>query len=649
MALAFLFSLLRIKNPDFIVGDNPCGGVDAFVIDHKLRDGSAEEASSVVRELKKMRHIVPQRLEVDWPSILGAPDINPRTLPNLETAARRARYRLLGEACAKDGIDNLFLAHHADDQYETVLMRLLNGHPARGLVGMRLSNDIPECYDMHGIYQSGFLDLMRRKNPPLTYKMRKKEVYNLRKSLLSEIRSRLRISSEDTLQHLDIKPSPSSTTLPEDYFFIADEELDDSGNKHDKDSHGARQRQRPELPQLESEDGGVRICRPFLGFEKDRLRATCEANGIRWFEDHTNADPTLTTRNAVRYMAQNFELPEALRRPAVLRLSGALREAVQRDEEEASELLARTAIVDFRTNAGTMVVEFPEVEAGEGEDLERRRTVAALLVRRLIEVVSPETQFPMLPTLRGTVSRLFPQLATDAHPASNPPKPFNIASVLFTPLPPSPSPSPSPSPLPSSSSLSSSLPTDPPTKATTPRPRWFLSRAPHPSNEPVPKVTYVQRKGLPTRSDHIACKPHWTFVHKPWRLFDGRFWVRLSLRLAGTFRIAPFRAEHAKAFRRALGAEQRGRLEALLRAYAPGKVRYTLPAVYFAGEVDVAAKTARICRVASGREGRGEEMLLALPSLGVHLPGLEEMVEYEVRYKKVGEEVLGKCNIPADI
>ncbi|KEZ40945.1 Uncharacterized protein SAPIO_CDS7843 [Scedosporium apiospermum] len=624
MALAFLFSALRKHDPDFIIGDNPCGGIDAFVIDHKLRDSSTQESHAVLRELEKLRYIKPQRLALDWAELLGSPDIDPRTLPNLETAARRGRYRTLGGMCVKEGIDNLFLAHHADDQHETVLMRLLGGHPGRGLVGIRSSGDIPECNGIYRVHQSGFIDLMRRKKPPLTYKLRKKEVHDLRRSLLSEISSHLKFGLEHTLQQLDVRPHSGPPLLPEDYFSEVGV-ADDLATEHQ-----ISPRVKPDLPQLDVEDGGVRICRPLLDFEKDRLIATCEQNGVKWFEDHTNTDPTLTTRNAVRYMVRNFELPQALQRPAILQMADRLKEAIRADEEEADGLFRKTEIIDFRTNSGTLIVQLPEVEASAGDGLEKRRTAAALLVRRLIEVVTPEEQFPMLPSLRGIVSRLFPRLATEAFPAADPPKPFNIGGVLFSPLLTNPPPSQDDGDdAAAAAAASSAAPTPAP-------PCWFISRAPYKSTEPLPSLEFVQRKGMPQRGTLIRCKPDWSFVTKKWHLWDGRFWIRPRLRLAGTFAIEPFRPSHAKTFRNALEPKERERLEALLRTYAPGKVRYTLPAIYYKGSIDWATMTARI--------GDGET-LLALPSLGVQLPRLGEIVEYQVRYKKVGEDVLRKCDM----
>ncbi|SPO05297.1 uncharacterized protein DNG_07984 [Cephalotrichum gorgonifer] len=606
MALAYLFSLLRTQNPTFLIGDSPCSDVTAMVIDHKLRPNSAQEARAVVAELGKMRHISPRVLELNWG------DVDPLTLTNLETAARRLRYRLLGETCAWGNIDNLFLGHHADDMHETVLMRLLGGHPARGLAGMRRSNDIPECYDMHGAYQSGFVDQMAGKRPPLTYNIRRKEAHGLRRDLLSDMRPQLRVPIDDRLSYLDVKPRPP----PEDHEnYTYEEGYDDLIEEWGGET--PRSKEKPELDQLDTEDGGVRICRPLLDFEKDRLIATCEQNGITWFEDPTNADPGLTTRNAVRHLVRNHELPEALRRPAILRLAERVRERVQGEEEEARQLLLeRTNVLDFRTNAGTLEVEFPDLHPGE--DLERNRTVAALLVRRIIEVVSPETHSPALPSLQGTVSRLFPRLATPAHPTSQPAS-FNIASVLLSRLPDGSS---------SSSSGAGAA-------------RWLLSRAPYPAPNPLPEAHYFQAKGFPHHGHGVVrMKPRWTYVRKKWRLFDGRFWVLLRLRIPGRFTVAPFRPEHSKAFKAALGREERERLEALLVGHAPGKVRYTLPAVYYDGVVDLEGDGGG---TVPGRGGLG--MMVALPSLGVHLPGLEKLMTYEVRYKKVDREILEKCHM----
>ena len=586
MALALLFSLLRARDPNIVIGDNPCGGAHAFVVDHKMRPESKNESLAVVTELSKLDHIDAHRLELNW----GRDD--PASIKGIETAARRLRYRALGSACVTYGVDALLLGHHADDVHETVLMRLLRGQSGRGLRGTEPFNDIPECDGLHGLHKSGFLDIMRTNTPPLTYKQRRRDSLSLRRRLLDDMRSELRLWGDDTLEHLRPKRrrQPDDPDMLDGVFADAAERLE---------SPAAR---RASLAQLDTEEGGVRVCRPFLGFAKERLVATCEAHGVRWFEDPTNADPALTERNAVRHVLRSAEVPVALRRPAILDLAARVRARVAAEEDEADALLGSTEVLDLRTNAGTMVVELPDVQPGE--DPERSRTVAGLLLRRLMSAVSPEPQPPPLTSLQGAISRLFPALATPAHPASSPPS-FPAASVLFTRLP-------------------------------APTPRWHLSRAPYPSTQPLPSIPLHQPKGMPNYGPMTRIKSHWAWKHRPWALFDGRFWLRLRLRLAGTVTLAPFRPEHAKAFRSALPEADYRRLEQLLLAYAPGKVRWTLPAVYYEGALDVENGVATI---------GGTRTLLGLPSLDVRLPGSEKFVQWDVRYKKVDAGVLARCGM----
>jgi tRNA(Ile)-lysidine synthase len=99
--------------------------VEAATVDHGLRAESADEAKAVAKLCARLG--VGHRI-LQWK---GA---KPAT--RLQERAREARYRLLVDHAKAIGADALVTAHHADDQAETVLFRLLRGSGVAGLRGM---------------------------------------------------------------------------------------------------------------------------------------------------------------------------------------------------------------------------------------------------------------------------------------------------------------------------------------------------------------------------------------------------------------------------------------------------------------------------------------------------------------------------------
>ncbi len=99
-------------------------------VDHGLRgEASAAEAEFVQKTAEDYNYRVELRqVEVR--------DFSRSQKLSLETAARELRYRAFAGVAKKYDCRRLFLAHHADDNVETVLINLFRGTGAKGLAGM---------------------------------------------------------------------------------------------------------------------------------------------------------------------------------------------------------------------------------------------------------------------------------------------------------------------------------------------------------------------------------------------------------------------------------------------------------------------------------------------------------------------------------
>ncbi len=152
--------------------------VVAIHVDHDLRETSAQDAFFVMNYCKKNR-IRSYKFKVNVKKI--AKESN----QSIETAARDARYGVFESLIKKGIVDKIALAHHMEDQAETVLLHLFRGSGVAGARGMEykkrnmyirpmlqthknaiqeylLSNDIPYVEDetnKEDIYQRNFIRL----------------------------------------------------------------------------------------------------------------------------------------------------------------------------------------------------------------------------------------------------------------------------------------------------------------------------------------------------------------------------------------------------------------------------------------------------------------------------------------------------------
>lgn len=99
-------------------------------VDHRWREESAQEAR-IIEKLAAL-HQVPLFLKVLDPALMQG---------SLEEASRNARLLFFKEIIAREGFDYLALAHHADDQAETVLKRLFEGASFQTLGSMKMHSE----------------------------------------------------------------------------------------------------------------------------------------------------------------------------------------------------------------------------------------------------------------------------------------------------------------------------------------------------------------------------------------------------------------------------------------------------------------------------------------------------------------------------
>ena len=99
--------------------------------EHGIRGEESLADAAYVKDFCAARKIPFAVASADVPAEAAARGLS------LETAARELRYAFLERVRQERRFDSIAVAHHADDQSETVLMRLLRGTGTQGLAAMR--------------------------------------------------------------------------------------------------------------------------------------------------------------------------------------------------------------------------------------------------------------------------------------------------------------------------------------------------------------------------------------------------------------------------------------------------------------------------------------------------------------------------------
>ena len=116
LALAFLMKLYSLKH-----------NINCyfFIVDHKLRNDSTNEACKVKKILNKLS------IKAEIIAWNGR-----KPSKNIQSLARKKRYELLFLRCKKLKIQNLVIGHHLDDLYENFFLRMIRGSGLKGLVSL---------------------------------------------------------------------------------------------------------------------------------------------------------------------------------------------------------------------------------------------------------------------------------------------------------------------------------------------------------------------------------------------------------------------------------------------------------------------------------------------------------------------------------
>lgn len=143
----FLFLLLKYFNINFI----------AAHVDYGWRKTSSEEAL-FLKDFSEEKNVVFKLLQAKKAPLMSN---------NSENNAREIRFKFFRSLCEEEDLSGVFLAHHLDDQIETVLKRFLEGASLwnlRGLVAYKKMEKILILRPLLILHKQEILNFLRKIN-----------------------------------------------------------------------------------------------------------------------------------------------------------------------------------------------------------------------------------------------------------------------------------------------------------------------------------------------------------------------------------------------------------------------------------------------------------------------------------------------------
>ncbi|MCJ1275724.1 hypothetical protein MMC21_003527 [Puttea exsequens] len=343
------------------------------------------------------------------------------------------------------------------------------------------------------------------------------------------------------------------------------------------------------------ESGGVAVLRPLLNFPKQRLLDTCHANGVVWEEDPTNYDLWRTPRNTVRAFLASSKLPQALREGPLLRVAQNRVKRFAEIDGWSKRLFDHCEIAVFDVRSARLVVRLVEdsfVGSLRIRDLLLARLCVAAMLARFVNMVSPIEHVSM-ESLHFAALSVFPELL-ESDNSLNPrlqPEGFTDGGVQFRRV---------------------RLPLDPHRSSiqqTNPNFVWQLTRQPYSKVLPDFRVAGA-----------VNGAPKWS----PWKLWDGRYWIRIFNPLPLPVAVRPLRPTDLSGIRSTLSPDQWNKFYESLKDAAPDNTRWTLPVI-----------------AEDNSENITSGGVLALPTLEppclIDISSAEgsRTLQWEIRYKKI--------------
>ncbi len=132
-------------------------------VNHQFRGAESDAEAKLVGRLAREWGMPFETAELGLPAYIA------ETGMNAQSAAREKRYRFLKQVAERNSCSVLLTGHHADDQAETVLMRLIRGTGPSGLAGIkprRKEEDLELIRPLLRITKCELLDYCKRNGVP---------------------------------------------------------------------------------------------------------------------------------------------------------------------------------------------------------------------------------------------------------------------------------------------------------------------------------------------------------------------------------------------------------------------------------------------------------------------------------------------------